>query len=402
MAELNELRSLYDLLQEDQLRKHHPFEGELAIAHKAVVHPFATDGERTEALECWIQKPGNQPCLFGRIAVAVHRMQFCFLTDRDLLTSDEHVARKIQTSLVAWKQRSLRPAKGVSTPAHGFMLVVASERVALAAPDQNLYRFACKIRDLWGCASTGPKHGTVYWETLYLQNPMDRSYVQFQFSVDFFAAQGHRRWWQDHQTPGGIAFTANSAGHMRRYAEWYLGKHDQRNWLLKTAMATIDSAAETPYGRATWLRPLVNGNPVVERVPCPFAADEQLNPQLRGKDWTRYGGHLHTDHSIRPEFFDERADKSPDVQNRDWLQDVVYLYDTTTQDHVRFAAGQNISQEDVFAAIGNPEEFTSFSGPIAAGDEGRDEHVTHPEVEALLSECRNWKLSPEELATLLE
>lgn len=400
MPTTHELRTLYEQLEEDELRKDHPFEPNMATTHRLLVHPFATDGQRAEALECWLQKPGNQRCLFGRIAVAVHRMQFCFLTDKDLFTSDEHVARKIHSALVSWKRRSLRPAKGVSAPAHGFMLIIASDRIALARPDESLHRFSRKMRDLWGCASTDAQHGTVFWETLFLENPADRTYLKFTFSVDFFAAQGDGRWWQDHRTPGGIAFTANSAGHMRRFRELYENKGDQKEWLLKTAMLTINSASETPYGRATWLRSLVDGRPLVERVGCPFAADDKVNAQLQGKDWTRYGGHLHTDHSIRPEFFSTTREKSPDIQNRDWLQDFVYLYDQTTEDHIRFSAGQNVSREEVFNAIGDPETYTDMSGPVAAGDGETAEPVVHPEVMALLSECRKWKMSQEELAML--
>jgi hypothetical protein len=398
-----ELRELYQRLAEDELRKTVPFDPALATAHKVLVHPFASDGERAEALECWLQKDGNQPCLFGRIAAAAHRIQFCFLSDQDLFTCDEHVGSKVRDGLLAWKRRSLRPSRGVSVPAHGFMLVVASDRVAFARPDENLYRLACKIRDLWGCNSTQPAHGTVFWESLFLEKPDDRSYAKFTFSVDFFAAQGDGRWWQDHRTPGGLAFTANSAGHMRRYREWYEDRGDQREWLLKTAMLTIDYAAQTPFGRATYLRPIVNDRPVVDRVACPFANPDKLNPNLKGKDWTRYGGNLHTDHSIRPEFFEIRREKSADIQNRDYLQDFVYLYDAQTQDHVRFAAGQNVSREEVVEAIGDPEQFTEFAGPSPATTpaEGTAAHVVHPDVEKLLSQCRDWKVRAEDLESLV-
>ena len=130
--------------------------------------------------------------------------------------SDQEIAKFIHGELTMWKRRSISPTEDFSTPAHGFVLLVASQRLAFAAPDANLMAFAEKVRELWGCVSSVADWGTVYWETLYLQNPVDNRIVKFHFSVDFFGAQGDGRWWRDHRAPGGILFTANSVGHMMR------------------------------------------------------------------------------------------------------------------------------------------------------------------------------------------
>jgi hypothetical protein len=276
------------------------------------------------------------------------------------------------------------------------MLVLASDRLALARPDRQLRRLAECVRGLWGCPPAASPQGTVHVETLYLENPADRTAVRFTFSVDFFAAQGDGRWWHDHRVPGGIAFTANSVGHMRRYREWYENKANQAEWVLKTAMGTIDLAAATPYGRATWLRDLSNGRPFVDRLACPFADPSAVKPALRDKDWTRYGGHLHTDHSVRSEFFDERPDKSPQVGRKEYLQDFAYLYDRGAADHVRFVAGQNVSREEVVSEIGDPETFVDIVGPRARSAPAG----MHPEVRELLERCRQWELDYDELASL--
>ena len=93
-------------------------------------------------------------------------------------------------------------------------------------------------------------------EWLYLRHPKTNNLVKFVFSIDFFATAGDRRWWHDHRIPGGIAFTANSLGHMAKREEWYGHRTDRTEWALRTAMNTIAEAAtknssgkDIPYSR---------------------------------------------------------------------------------------------------------------------------------------------------------
>jgi hypothetical protein len=59
------------------------------------------------------------------------------------------------------------------------------------------------------------------------------------FNVDFFACAGDGRWWHDHRFPGGIAYTANSTGHMMRFRDWYQAKDQSEAWGLKQAMLNL-------------------------------------------------------------------------------------------------------------------------------------------------------------------
>ena len=34
--------------------------------------------------------------------------------------------------------------------------------------------------------------------------------------VNYFCAQGDRRWWHDHRIPGGMALSVNSVGHLAK------------------------------------------------------------------------------------------------------------------------------------------------------------------------------------------
>jgi hypothetical protein len=309
----------------------------------------------------WMQR--FQTCIFGRVAAARKHLHVAILTDNDIQTrSDDEIATMISTELLAWRRRSLRPTPDFSSPGHGFILAVISQRIADAAPDSNLTAFANKLRELWGCRPSTEAVGEIFWENLYLQHPTEQRFWKFTFSVDFFGAQGDGRWWHDHRAPGGLLFTANSVGHMRKYRELYEGKSGNQNeWVIQSAMKTIFDAAETTWGRATWLKPLdSNGFPVVRGTPCPFAQPVGVRGEMSAWDWTRYGGFLHSDHSIRPEFFSSNPAPSDDITREEFLQDFTYLYDKKLRDHATFM-GVEVTSDEVFAVLKPIEEWTAIS-----------------------------------------
>lgn len=394
------VRDFFRRLAEDKRRRTQPFSDEVAAANAVLFHPFSTDADRQEALALWFQR--HQPCLFGRVAAANNALHYVFLYDEDLRESDQHIAARIQQGRREWRQRSISPYPGISAPAHGLIVSIVSQRVTFAEPNEILRQFAQEFLNIWGCRSTTEPQGQVHWEDLFLENPHTREYVRFSFSVDFFAAAGDGRWWQDHRVPGGIAFTANSVGHMRRYREWYEGKADQSTWILETAMKTIARAANTQYGSATWLRPLIEGRPFVPEIACPVV---NLRPELAGYDWTRYAGHLHTDHAVRPEFFRTEPDKPAETKYREWVQDFQYLYDQTSRDHARFAAGEPVSKQEVEEQVGPRTDYVSIVSarrqkPKREAEAGISDSSRRLEVESLLDACRSWKLTPEETAEI--
>lgn len=403
MPETFVVRSLLQRLTEDKWRRDNPFSAEIGAVNSVLFHPFATESDKQIALSAWIQRPHYQPCLFGRIAAANNALHFLFLDDEDLRESDQSISEKIQHARRAWWQRSRSPRSGISAPAHGFVLCVVSPRVAFAEPNELLRQFSQEILSLWGCRSSDEPQGRVHWEEVFLENPKTETYVRFEFSVDFFAAAGDRRWWHDHRIPGGVAFTANSVGHMRRFREWYEGKISQEPWILQTAMETIHEAADVGYGRATWLRPLVEEErPFISGATCPV---EKLRSSLNGYDWTRYGGHLHTDHAVRPEFFRVDPQKPPEAKQKEWLLDFQYLYDRTSRDHLRFVEGVEVSKQEVDEKVGRPEDYVEIASPRKpsarrVGEAGISDTDRRAEVEALLDICRAWMLSPNEKAQI--
>lgn len=383
------LKRLYDLLERDNTRVDRAFRVDMQLASSVILHAYARPDEQAAALSLWLQQK-NQPCLFGRIAAKAEGIGFCFLTDRDILESDDHVERKIHDARMLWKRRAMR-----GRPIHGFMLVVASERVMYAAPDDALKRFCVRVRELCGWQTVPDEVGNdITTETLYLQNPKDKGYSKFTFTVDFFAAAGDGRWWHDHRVPSGIAFTANSLGHMVRTQEWCKGNDDQIPWALRTAMLTIQTAAETQHGKATWLLGSVNEE-LFKTVQWPDAKPPSEVERLRCKDWSAYAGYLHTDHSIRNEFF--TSDEVPPTKDRPWAMDFSYIYDQTTVDYTSFMAGEPVSEDEVFAEIGKPGDWRF----ITTDELDRPADAT-AELMVSLAKCEEWRLSDSELLSILK
>lgn len=309
---MSTVAELFARLNGDAWRVTHAFSDDMLQANALLHNTAATEDEMAECLALWCQH--KQPCQFGRAAAKQGRIHFCFLREVAVSEwSDDEIAEKIGEEKQLWKQRAACDPERV---AHSLVIVVASPRVALAAPDQHLRAFSDHILELagWEADRRGVRRrNTITSDFLYLKNPLDGGFYGFRFNADFFACAGDGRWWHDHRFPGGIAFTANSTGHMLRFRDWYQAKDQNESWGLKQAMLTIHNAAPTrstdssdplEQGRVTWLRPLdAKGKPLVDNVPCPLA---NVPATLKGKDWTRYEGVLHTDHAVREEFFLDR------------------------------------------------------------------------------------------------
>jgi hypothetical protein len=394
---MHTVNDLYSRLKGDAYRKTHPFSDDLREANELLHNPSAFEDEIAECLFAWCRT--QQPCQFGKIAAKERRIHFCVLSDEAVARwPDQDVAAHIADDQRLWKQRA---AFDLDHAAHSFMLIVASPTVALAAPDDNLKAFANFILQLSGW-SVGRKRfvrplNEISSGYLYLRKPGDESLYGFQFNVDFFACAAHDRWWHDHRFPGGIAFTANSLGHMRAYREWYGGlAGDAAEWSVKQAMLTIQNAAkhkvmarhesvqQDPDGRVTWLLPLSpDGRPQVPGIPSPLT---KVPASLAGKDWTRYAGYLHTDHAVREEFFQDR--EVPPTIERPYFMDFTYIYNESQSDFVDFTEGKTFTEAQVFAEIGRPEDWThrDASGPTK---DRTDEQAAV--VAQQLDVCRTWQ-----------
>jgi hypothetical protein len=390
------LGALFKALNLDRWRNEprNGFTEEMVTVNRVLNHPYANDTQRREALESWLQR--HQSCVFGRIAAGLGAMDFCFLTHDDLLDGNDGIRKKIQEAKTFWKHRALR-----GEAKHGFIIVFCDNKVALANPDEALYRFALHLQELAGWS--GRPHvneNHIVDEWLYLRHPETKKVLKFTFSVDFFAAAGDCRWWHDHRVPGGVAFTANSLGHMAKQQEWYGTRSDRVEWALRTAMTTIDMAArkdssgrDVPYGPATYL---LRGRPDMRPYTWTKASKPTDLERLEGADCGTYGGYLHTDHAIRKEFF--RADLEPQYRERPYMMDFAYIFDSDNPDFTPFMAGVEVSGEEVQRDIGRVEDLNFIAAREA---EGRPEPALTGRIEEALATCRTWRMTKQEIDDLL-
>lgn len=387
---------LLERLQEDPWRKATPFSDDMREANDLLHYPYTREDEMRECLRQWCHK--RQICTFGRAAARDRKIFFSVLTHDDLLSfTDAQLAERIAREKRLWKAQA---AYSPTRPVHSFVLCVVSQRVALAAPDANLRAFSLHVAQLagWGVENQGGRgrKNTITSEFLYLRNPRDDQYYGFQFNVDYFACAGDKQWWHDHRFPGGVAFTANSPGHMARYQEWYDGK-DKPDWTLLQAMQTILHATPTNAGgpdpegkgRATWLLPLTpDGKPVVEHLTCPLSS---VPATLAGKDWTRYEGLYHTDHAVRDEFFTSRSGGTAPTHDRPYTAELSYLYNPDEDGFVEFTRGKLTDRAELSALIGTPADWEGRSAaPTPAAR--TDEHAA--QVARKLRACEQWGSLP--------
>jgi hypothetical protein len=387
------LQELYGRLNGDSWRLSHPFNEDLLQANALMHNAAATEEEVAECVTLWCHR--RQACQFGIVAASQARIHLCLLPEEALAGwSDEEISEKIVDERRLWKQRAaFEPELG----AHSFIIVAAAPHVAFAAPDKHLRAFAERVLSLagWHTDRRVARLNTVTSDYLYLRDPSSGQFFGFQFNVDFFACAGDGRWWHDHRFPGGIAFTANSPGHMMRFRQWYQGKDENEAWALKQAMLTIDNAVATKkvdssnpreQGRATWLRSLdEEGKPLMKQVACPLI---KVPGSLAGKDWTRYEGVLHTDHAVREEFFYDRQE--PPTASRPYLMDFTYLYERSQPDFEGFSGGKHVALDDIFNEIGRPEDWKHRKGH--ARTLRSDEEALF--VAEQLQQCQQWPQLP--------
>lgn len=360
------LVSLYARLREDTSRTTRSFSPDMEKPTVLAHHPYATREAIAEGMSEWCAK--RQPCYFGRLAAARRQIHIFPLREPDLAGGDDAVAELIAEAKRLWKQRA---ATVRQRPPHAFLLMFVSPRVYLAAPDDNLRRFADRLLSLAGWNPDKRQRSganSISSDFLYLPHPDEGIFYGYQFNVDFFASAGDGTWWHDHRIPGGIGFTANSTGHMRYYRDWY--EHpgsDHGAWALTQAMQTIDNAhvvadkaGGAHQGRVTWLIDVgPKGETVVPNVPCPL---RDVPKSLQGKDWTRYEGLLHTDHAVREEFF--AAGDIPVTSSNPYLMDFTYLYDKRQQEFINFTQGVRVAEDQVYGQIGRPETWTHRTAPV--------------------------------------
>ena len=303
----NKISDAIDRLTPDPWREANDFTPEMKAAHEALLE-CSSDAEREAAIGVWLQR--HQPCLFGRIAAKGGFLSYCFLTEDDLRRPDEIIRDKIQQARLRWT----RAAYAGKTS--GFIVLLLSDRIARALPDEATLQLATGLASLYLLEQVVPDH--IHLDEAFLEIPgHERTTWRWNVGVNYFSAQGDGRWWHDHRMPGGIAFSANSVGHMVKSdimaramvamekelgfssGEYSASKVDSLAKALDLAMRTINGASEAVSGKATRLVPEAEAGEAARATRCPYP----LPQALADKTPCEYWGAYHTDYTVPSEYF---------------------------------------------------------------------------------------------------
>ena len=317
----------------DPWRKTHPFSTEMADAN-ALIFAEAQNGaageeRQAQVLNDWIAK--YQPCLFGKAAASRNKLAFCLINESDIEAGDEHVRAKIQEKRRAWRRRASSGGES------GFVILVVSDRIALASPDRNVASTAKYLCELY-LRMDAAELETIYHEQLFLDVPgWDGDRRMWLAGVNYFSAQGDGRWWRDHRIPAGMAFSVNSVGHLmatgnidklmepveKAYppAESNVALQVRSSEdALRLAMKTVHSASDGVSGRATELIPLSE----TEAAMLPRCPISPLSGSLAGMNHCTYQGYYHTDQTLPAVYFQPDENRSQDAQPH--TLDFTYLF----------------------------------------------------------------------------
>jgi len=320
----SELLELIGQLRPDAWRRDVAFSAEIEEANSVLFDP-SKDAEA--ALNAWLQK--HQPCLFGRVAAKLELIRYCILREQDL-SSDEAVRDRIQEARRAWTDDAF------DGKASAFVILLISERIANAIPDEVTAKIALRLCSLYlRDAEVIPDK--ILQERIWLEKPgPDRITWEWLAGVNYFCAQGDRRWWQDHRIPGGMAFSVNSVGHLSKSAkiarvlselsdaiglpegEFSSGTIRSLDDALMYAMRTIANASDAVSGPATEL--LAAASADEDACPCPV----KLPPALAGKNHCVYSGWYHTDYTVPSEYFRAAVERPCDTLKHNL--DFTYLF----------------------------------------------------------------------------
>ncbi len=357
--------SLFQALTNDAWRTEAGFSRDIEDANQELFRPDISEAASIEVLRQWIQK--NQPCVFGRMAAKFDLINFCLLSESDLLLGDEQIHEKLQRARLRWLKQAFQGKTS------NFIILVISPTVSKAKPDANVAELAQRLCSLY--LEEDVNFDEIHLEQIFLEKPGSAGMTWKWFAgVNYFCAQGDKRWWQDHRIPGGLGFSVNSVGHFVKSEKIsramidlnnMLGVPDEEGWqdskmdslekALVLAMQTISQASDTVSGSATELLPL-SRRANDDGIPtCPT----NLPNSLSDKDYCSYLGYYHTDYTLPTEYFDSEV-KRPELIEP-FLLDFTYLF------HKHF---------------NNPDHWTMGEGKRIRGDAdfGIDSGISNVEV----------------------
>jgi hypothetical protein len=209
------------------------------------------------------------------------------------------------------------------------VIVLLSPAIAQIEPGPELKAICRRLMELYIDAPVEDDQIVPRHEYVYLARETDgkRAYLRFATLPNIFCAQGDKRWWHDHRTPGALMITSNALGHFMHCQA--AKKYDAKR-ALRQAMATIQNAHQE-----TKKKP---GLPATRLIRCP---SDESHPLAHDAEFGQYSascyeGYFHTDHLIPSVFFDG---SKPTKLYKDL--DFSYIHDATNPEHAELTGGES-------------------------------------------------------------
>ena len=309
----------------DPLRLRSDFSEDIQQVNAILHNPRTKNLSKVAAYREWLRK--SQPCVFGRAAAVNKQVFICILDEQEILLmkrGDEDLRETIRDHQRVWKRRALH---GLSS---SFVIVLTSPSVAMIEPGEELKGLCRRLMELYVDARVEDDQIVPRHEYVYLMKETDRrrEYLRFATLPNIFCAQGDKRWWHDHRTPGAIMITSNALGHFM-HCQSPKNPHDTKR-ALKQAMGTILNAHQVPGKKKA-------GLPATRLVGCPAGKASPLSGDVQFAKYSPdvYEGHFHTDYLIPSIFFDGTTPKRvySDL-------DLSYIHDPANSEHAELTLGE--------------------------------------------------------------
>ena len=338
------LQLLLESCVPDSWRAEVGFSDDIRAANDELFLAASDSRKQKQILNDWIRK--HQPCLFGRAAAAQNAISYCIIGEADIQRGDEYVRELIQAGRLAWTREAFEGKKSA------FVLLIVSPRMTVAKPSVSMLEIAKSVAAM-NLSNDGIELDQIYHDNICLEvQASARTTWLWKAGVNYFSAQGDKRWWHDHRIPGGMAFSTNSVGHMAKSGklsellkqlEIGLGisvderpniRIDSLERALAVAMQTIDNATDGVSGRATELMPLPANIDSLPIPRCPVT----LPTSISGMNHCAYKGYYHTDHTLPSNYFRDDVERPSDIEGIDNL-DFTYLHHRSTENPAYFSMG---------------------------------------------------------------
>ncbi len=213
------------------------FSDDILQTNSVLFDPKIPKRRKIKAYRDWLVN--NQPCLFGKNAANKRQVFVCLLEEDEILrmrNGDTDLEETIRDHQMVWKRHALH---GLSS---SFLILIVSRSIAEIAPGPELKELSRRLMEIYVDTAVDDDEILAQQEWVYLYRHQDSEPQLLKFATlpNIFCAQGDKRWWHDHRTPGALMITSNALGHFMHCMPGAVGPSTDQ--ALRRAMNTIKNA----------------------------------------------------------------------------------------------------------------------------------------------------------------